>query len=106
MTMPSLDYEMFTESGERGWIGTWHRHESDTSNVALDEVYSEQVVDETRIFISTSTPKGITKRWTMRLRGQLKPRETDCEFEFGLQVAGRAKVGNLFIRYRSVLMGW
>lgn len=90
--MPSLDYEMFTPSGERGWIGSWHAHVDDDSLVPRDEVLEERLIDETRIFISTSTPPGITRKWTMKLRGQLKPRETDCLFEFGLTVAGRAKV--------------
>ncbi|KDR82279.1 hypothetical protein GALMADRAFT_264459 [Galerina marginata CBS 339.88] len=99
-TMPSLDYEIFTTSGERGWIGSWHKHLDDDSMTAVDEVFEERLVDETRVFISTSHPKGITKRWTMKLRGQLKPRDRDCTFEFGLTVAGRAKLyvdGNLVI---------
>jgi hypothetical protein len=53
-------------------------------------------VDETRIFISTSAPNGITRRWTMKLEGQLKPRARDCTFEFGLTVSGRAKVDTPF----------
>lgn len=46
---------------------------------------------------STSYPQNITKRWTLKLRGQLKPREKDTEFEFGLISAGRAKVCIRFI---------
>ncbi|KAJ3506547.1 hypothetical protein NLJ89_g6807 [Agrocybe chaxingu] len=102
-TMPSLDYEMFTASGQRGWVGTWHKHESDDSLVPLDEVIQEQIIDETRIFISLSTPPGITKRWTLKLRGQLKPRDKDCKFEFGLTVAGRAK---LFVDGNLVIDNW
>lgn len=96
--MPSLDYEMFTTTGERGWIGSWHKHTSDDTLTPVDEVMEERLIDETRVFISTSVPEGITKRWTMKLRGQLKPRERDCTFEFGLTVAGRAKVSSP-IRY-------
>jgi beta-glucosidase len=92
MEMPTLDYELFTLSGERGWTGTWYAHEDDESMTALTTPYSTRLVDETRVFISTSAPKGITRRWTMRLEGELKPRERDCIFEFGLTVAGRAKV--------------
>jgi hypothetical protein len=88
---------MFTAAGERGWIGSWHKHTSDDSLVPVEEVLEECLIDETRIFICTSFPADITKRWTMKLRGQLKPREHDCTFEFGLIVAGRAKV-NLFYR--------
>ncbi|KAF9522963.1 glycoside hydrolase family 3 protein [Crepidotus variabilis] len=100
---PSLDYDMFTTSGERGWVGSWHAHENDDSMVVLDTVLEERLIDETRIFISTSTPKGITKRWTLKLRGQLKPREKDVEFQFGLTVAGRAK---LFVDGNLVIDNW
>ena len=90
--MPSLDYDMFTESGERCWIGNWHNHVNDNSHIPLDEVLETRLIDETRAFFSTSLPRGITKRWTMKLRGYLKPRPYDCTFEFGLIVAGRGKV--------------
>jgi hypothetical protein len=45
--MPSLDYDIFTQAGERGWIGNWHN-------------------------FSTSVPRGMTRRWTMKLRGYPK----------------------------------
>ncbi|TFK45937.1 beta-glucosidase [Heliocybe sulcata] len=100
MTMPSLDYDLFTESGERGWMGYWHTHEDDDSLVPIEQPIESRLIDETRIFISTSYPKGITWKWTMRLRGKLRPRPRDCNFEFGLTVAGRARLyvdGNLVI---------
>ncbi|KIK31633.1 glycoside hydrolase family 3 protein [Suillus luteus UH-Slu-Lm8-n1] len=103
MEMPTLDYELFTLSGERGWTGTWYAHQDDESMSALNTPYSTRLVDETRIFISTSAPKGITRRWTMRLEGELKPRERDCLFEFGLTVAGRAK---LFVDGQLVIDNW
>ena len=90
--MPSLDYDIFTKSGERGWVGNWHNHVNDESLTPLDEVLETRLIDETRVFFSTSVPEGITRRWTMKLRGYLKPRPNDCTFEFGLIVAGRAKV--------------
>ncbi|PPQ73649.1 hypothetical protein CVT26_010607 [Gymnopilus dilepis] len=102
-TMPSLDYDMFTTTGERGWIASWHTHLSDESMTLVEEPIEERLVDETRIFISTSAPKGITRRWTMKLRGQLKPREQDCLFEFGLTVAGRAK---LYVDGKLVIDNW
>jgi beta-glucosidase len=95
--MPSLDYDLFTESGERGWIGTWHTHEHEESMVPLPQPVKTQYIDETRLFISTSYPENITKKWTLKLTGYLKPREHDCKFEFGLTAAGRAKVMFFFI---------
>ncbi|KAG6844543.1 hypothetical protein H0H87_006027 [Tephrocybe sp. NHM501043] len=91
MTMPTLENELVTSSGERGWIGSWHSHESDDSLTPVENVLETRHIDETRMFISTSVPKNITKRWSLRLRGTLKPRPYDCAFEFGLTAAGRAK---------------
>ncbi|KAF9463435.1 glycoside hydrolase superfamily [Collybia nuda] len=103
MTMPSLDYELFTETGERGWVGSWHTHLDDDSMTPVEEPIETRVVDETRIFISTSTPKGITRKWSFRLRGQLKPRPYDVDFEFGLTTAGRAK---LYVDGKLIIDNW
>ncbi|EIW85859.1 glycoside hydrolase family 3 protein [Coniophora puteana RWD-64-598 SS2] len=100
MEKPTLDYEMLTEDGKPGWTAEWFAHENDESMTAVAQPMETRYVDETRIFISTSYPNGITFRWTQRLTGYLKPRERDCDFEFGLSVAGRAKLyvdGNLVI---------
>jgi len=58
----------------------------------VEEPLGHRLIDETNIFINISTPANITRRWTFRLRGQLKPRPRDMDFEFGLTAAGRAKV--------------
>ena len=90
-SLPSLEHEIFTPSGERGWIGNWHCNVND-SLIPHDEVLETKLIDETRMFIGISAPQGITSRWTLKLRGYLKPRPYDCTFEFELIVAGRAKV--------------
>jgi len=91
--MPSLDFDIVTPTGQRGWLGTWHRHESDDSMIVVDEPVQTRMIDETRILLDRSVLKDdITRRWTLRLRGQLVPRERDMLFGFGLVVAGRAKV--------------
>ena len=95
MNLPTLEYDLFTADGKRGWIGTWHSHLGDDSMTPIEEPIADRFIDETRIFISTSTPKGITKRWTLKLRGYLK-KDYDCKFEFGLTAAGRAKVSSFF----------
>ncbi|KAG6332919.1 hypothetical protein ID866_6172 [Astraeus odoratus] len=103
MEMPILDFELFTPSGERGWIGSWHKHESDESMTPLTTPMGTRLIDETRMFIGTSAPPGLTRRWSLKLEGQLKPREHDCTFEFGLTVAGRAK---LFVDGKLVIDNW
>ncbi|CAL1703114.1 unnamed protein product [Somion occarium] len=103
MQMPTLEYDIFTNEGKRGWLGEWYTHENDESMTPVDPPVKTQYIDETRLFISTSYPEGITKRWTLKLRGQLKPRDHDCDFEFGLISAGRAK---LYIDDKLVIDNW
>jgi beta-glucosidase len=92
---PSLDLDIVTSTGQRGWVGTWHRHESNDSMIVVEEPIQTRVIDETRILLDLSGLKDdLTRKWTLRLRGQLVPREKDMIFEFGLIVAGRAKVFN------------
>jgi beta-glucosidase len=92
---PSLDLDIITPTGQRGWLGTWHKHESDDSMVVVEEPVQTRMIDETRILLDLSDLKDdLTRKWTLRLRGQLVPREKDMIFEFGLTVAGRAKVYN------------
>lgn len=94
VTLPTLEWDLTTEKdqGVRGWMAQWHSHESDDSMKPLGIPIATQFFDETRLFISTSYPKGITRAWTVKLRGFLKPKPYDIDFEFGLIAAGRAKV--------------
>ncbi|OSD02184.1 glycoside hydrolase family 3 protein [Trametes coccinea BRFM310] len=103
MQMPTLENEIVTEDGKPGWTGSFYSHEDDNSMVPLDKPLKTMYIDETRIFLSTDYPKELTKRFTLRLRGQLKPREHDCEYEFGLLSAGRAK---LFVNDQLVIDNW
>lgn len=69
--------------------------------IPQDQPIKQHLIDETRIFISTSTPEGITKRWSLKLEGQLKPKPYDRKFEFGMVAAGRSKV----CIYRPISLG-
>ena len=94
LTLPTLEWDLTTEenAGVRGWMAKWYSHESDDSMKPLDVPIATQFFDETRLLISTSYPEGISRTWTMKLRGFLKPKPYDIDFEFGLIAAGRAKV--------------
>lgn len=97
-TLPSLDYDIINAKGGKGFDAEWYSH--DENDQPLTTPHKLLEVDETNIFISTSTPKEISTRWTMKLRGFMRPRDEDTKFEFGLTVAGRAKLyidGNLVI---------
>lgn len=91
-TLPSLDNDLVTASGEKGWTGTWFNN-GDDKVTAIGKPVKTQVMDETNMMISNSAPKELTsKYWTLELEGELKPRAVDTPFEFGLTVAGRAKL--------------
>jgi beta-glucosidase len=98
LNLPSLDFELEVD-GKRGWTGTFYSHENDNSNTALQKPFAIQHIDETRLMLSIDHPKGLTHRWSLTLEGNLKPREKNCTFEFGLTVGGRAKVGSSSVRY-------
>ncbi len=51
MTMPTLDYQLQTGDGRRGWIGEWFANENDDSLVAVGDPVRVTYFDETRIFI-------------------------------------------------------
>ncbi|KAI6107980.1 glycoside hydrolase family 3 protein [Pisolithus sp. B1] len=84
MEMPTLDFDLTTPTGERGWIGSWYRHENDDSMTLAPYAHRNP-------------------RWSLKLEGLLKPRSRDCIFEFGLTVAGRAK---LFVDGQLVIDNW
>ncbi|KAJ7214280.1 GH family 3 beta-glucosidase [Mycena rebaudengoi] len=103
LTSPSLDYDLFTEEGKRGSTGSWHTHVDDDSMVALEKPLKTDHLDKTKIFISDSAPAALTKRWTLKLRGQMLPRSKDTPFKFGLIAAGRAK---LYIDGELLIDNW
>ncbi|KAI0669358.1 beta-glucosidase [Trametes maxima] len=103
MQMPTLENDLVTEDGRRGWIGSFYSHENDESMTPLKEPLTTRYIDETRIFLSIDYPKELTKRFTLRLRGTLKPRDHDCDYEFGLCSAGRAK---LYVDDKLVIDNW
>jgi beta-glucosidase len=81
--------------------------------VVVEESIHTRLIDEMRMLFDDSSPQAGTRKWTLRLRGQLVPREKDMVFEFGLTVAGRAKVitfnghlvGNLLTGYLRLSFG-
>lgn len=99
--MPSLDYEVVNSKGGKGFDGEWYSH--DANNQPLPDPLQTVEVDETYIFLSNEAPTELSERWTMKLKGFMKPREEDTLFEFGITVAGRAK---LYIDGQLVIDNW
>lgn len=89
-TLPSLDWEIVNARGGKGFDAAWHPHDADDEPVP--EPFETMQVDETNIFISNAAPAELGERWTMTLTGFMRPRGEDTLFEFGVMVAGRAKL--------------
>ncbi|KZV82289.1 glycoside hydrolase family 3 protein [Exidia glandulosa HHB12029] len=102
-SLPSLDFELTTPSGERGWRLSWHNHSARDPMTPIPEAVREMDVDETYASLSDAKTDGLTERWSIRFRGFLVPRPVDCEFEFGLTVAGR---GKLYVDGQLVIDNW
>ena len=96
-----MDREIVTQDGKPGWNASWHSHNPD--DTILPKPIKTFVLDETNIFISNSAPVDLSPRWTMHLRSKLRPRATDMKFQFGLSVAGRAK---LYFDGKLVIDNW
>ena len=96
-----MDRSILTLDGKPGWTASFHSH--DANDKPVDESVQTLHLTETNIFISDSAPEGLTERWTMRLKGKLVPTEKDTLFEFGVMVAGRAK---LWIDGELVVDNW
>ena len=62
MLTPSLDWDMFTEDGRRGWMGAWYAHESDESMVPVKVPLKTQYIDETRMFFRCAVGFGVYGR--------------------------------------------
>ncbi|EJD06139.1 beta-glucosidase [Fomitiporia mediterranea MF3/22] len=100
--LPSLDNDLVTEKGEKCWVGEWYSNGPDGLTAQGDPVLT-QVIDETNAFISVDKPKGLASHFTLHLRGKMKPRKKDTKFEFGLTVAGRAK---LYVDGKLLIDNW
>jgi len=84
-------------------MGTWHKHESDDSMAVVEQPILEKVIKEARMLFDNLGMEDLTRKWTLKLRAQLLPREKDTLFEFGLTVAGRAK---LWVDDKLVIDNW
>jgi beta-glucosidase len=112
--MPVLDQDILHGQNEHGWIGKWYTFDDEKDNLdpydkekleLLDQRTPIQtdVINESYMFIQTTVPKGITRKWTLKVQGYLAPQTYDRKFEFGLVVAGR---GQVFVDGEEVIHNW
>ncbi|KIJ29147.1 glycoside hydrolase family 3 protein [Sphaerobolus stellatus SS14] len=103
LTLPTLERELVTASGEPGFDMTWHNMTD--LNTIDPKPLRTVTVDETNIFLNDATrPEELQPRWALRLHGKLRPRpEGVTQFQFGLVVAGR---GKLYVDGKLVIDNW
>jgi beta-glucosidase len=104
-TLPSLERDLTTFSGEPGWELSWCNMTSNGESLQSQVVHT-QVIDETVMFLNdTKIPEGIHPTiWGVRLKGKLRPRPTGVkQFQFGLMVSGR---GKLYVDGKLIIDNW
>ncbi|KAG8874632.1 hypothetical protein FRB97_005773 [Tulasnella sp. 331] len=102
-TLPLLNAEILTEAGKPGWTGSFYSHDSLTNPEHDKEPIEVVDIKETHFVLVDGIPDGISERWSLELKGKLKPREKDTLFKFGLTVQGRAK---LYVDGKEVVDNW
>ncbi|KAF8589753.1 glycoside hydrolase family 3 protein [Ramaria rubella] len=98
--LPTLEESLTTPSGKSGWLCAFYNH--DAKGEPLEKSVAEFVLNDTRVKLNDFLPAGLTETWTIKLNGKLKVDSTGL-FEFGLTVAGRAK---LYINSKLVVDNW
>lgn len=97
--MPTLENSLTTPDGQAGWEACFYTH--DENQQPKDEV-AKFILNDTRVKLNDFLPEGLTPSWTIKLRGTLKVDKT-APFEFGLTVAGRAK---LWVNGKMTIDNW
>ncbi|CAE6460319.1 unnamed protein product [Rhizoctonia solani] len=97
--LPTLETLLTTPDGEPGWEARFYTH--DENQQPKNEV-AKFVLNDTRVKLNDFLPEGLTPSWTIKLKGSLKVDKT-APFEFGLTVAGRAK---LWVNGKMTVDNW
>ncbi|KAJ7470497.1 glycoside hydrolase family 3 protein [Mycena latifolia] len=86
--LPTLENNLQTEAGQPGWLCTFYNHDE---HGELTDPVAAFVLTDTRVKLVDFLPPGLSPNWTIKLTGRLTIAKT-VPFEFGLTVAGRAKL--------------
>ncbi|KIO27413.1 glycoside hydrolase family 3 protein [Tulasnella calospora MUT 4182] len=101
MMQPRLDTQLKTETGEPGWICSIYSH--DEQDKIIDIPVRSIRVTETNNFLVDPAFGDASRRFTVKFKGKLVPREKDERFRFGLTVHGR---GKLYVDGKLVIDNW
>ncbi|KDN51739.1 hypothetical protein RSAG8_00287, partial [Rhizoctonia solani AG-8 WAC10335] len=97
--LPTLENQLTAPDGQPGWEASFYTH--DENQQPKDEV-AKFTLNDTRVKLNDFLPEGLTPSWTIKLKGTLKVNKT-APFEFGLTVAGRAK---LWVNGKMTIDNW
>ena len=97
--LPTLEAYLKTPHGLPGWQCTFYTQDTQGNpNTELDKY----VLNTTVIKLNDFLPSGLTPNWMIKLEGKLTVDKT-AVYEFGLAVAGRAK---LWVNGELVIDNW
>ncbi|PPQ65097.1 hypothetical protein CVT24_003058 [Panaeolus cyanescens] len=86
--LPTLENQLKTPDNKTGWQCTFYTHDSDQNP---DQPLQTFHLNDTRVKLNDFLPQGLGEEWSIKLEGTLQLEKT-AVFEFGLAVAGRAKL--------------
>lgn len=98
--LPTLENSMTTKSGEPGWLVEFFANTA--PEVPANEPVASIALHDTRVKLNDFLPKGLTDEWSLKCTGMFTP-TNGGPFEFGLTVAGRAK---MFLDGKMVIDNW
>lgn len=87
-----------TLDGKPGWSCTFYNQDDQGNPTEEKGTY---VLQDTRIKLNDFLPAGLTKTWTLKLRGMLTM-EKSATYELGLTVAGERSSMNLVIHLKVI----
>jgi beta-glucosidase len=99
--LPTVEGLLQTHDGQPGWTCAFHAHKEGTEE-PLPEPVATFVLTDTRVKLNDFLPPGLGATWNLELRAKMTP-DTTGPFEFGLAVAGRAR---LFVDGKEVIDNW
>lgn len=83
--LPTLENNLVTPDGKPGWLCTFYNQDAQGNPT---EEKGSFVLQDTRVKLNDFLPAGLTKAWTIKLRGILTM-ERSTSYELGLTVAGK-----------------
>jgi beta-glucosidase len=99
--LPTLEGLLTAPSGAPGWTCQFFKHK-DGTEIPQEKPLASVDIFDTRIKLTDFLPTGLGPTWSLELLGTMLP-DTTGPFEFGLIVAGRAR---LYVDGKLLIDNW